>query len=245
MVGDLLILNCDGFDDAYVIALDRNTGKRVWRTGRRQPFTQAYATPLVTRVGNRDQVLSVGAFRVTSYDAANGREIWRMNFADGTADIGFSNVARPVVGHGMVFISSGYGQTTLLAIRLDGTGDVTKTHVAWSTSRGAPYTVSPLLVGDEIYFVSDIGVATCADARTGQVHWQVRLGGNYSASPVFAGGRIYFQSEDGTTTVIAPGKAFTRLATSRVDEATLASMAVAEQAFFLRSQSALYKIAAE
>jgi outer membrane protein assembly factor BamB len=242
IVGNLLVINCDGFDDAYVIALDRTTGKRVWRTGRRQPFTQAYATPLVTRDGDRDQVLSVGAFRVTAYDATNGREVWRMNFADGTADIGFSNVARPVVGHGLAFISSGYGQTTLLAIRLGGTGDVTKTHVAWSTARGAPYTSSPLIVGDELYFVSDIGVATCADARTGQVHWQTRLGGNYSASPLFSDGRIYFQNEEGVTSVIQPGRTFVRVATNRIEDATLASMGVAGGAFFLRSQTALYKI---
>jgi outer membrane protein assembly factor BamB len=237
IAGNLLIINCDGFDDAFVVALDRATGRRVWRTGRRDPFSQAYATPLVTRVGDRDLVISPGAFRAGAYDVSNGREIWRVSYGDG-----FSNVARPVAGHGLVFISSGYGTTTLLAVRADGAGDVTRSHVAWSTSRGAPYTSSPLLVGDELYFVSDIGVASAVDARTGRVHWQTRLGGNYAASPVYAGGRIYFQSEEGVTTVVAPGTAFQRLAQNAIGEATLASPAFAGRAIYLRTERTLFKI---
>jgi outer membrane protein assembly factor BamB len=237
IAGDRLILIGDGFDEAFIVALDRATGKRVWRTDRRAPFTQAYATPLVVRVGSADQVIAPGAYRTEAYDAATGRAIWRVSYGDG-----FSNVARPVVGHGLAFISSGYGDTTLLAVRLDGTGDVTRTHVAWRTSRAAPYTSSPLLVGDQLYFVSDIGVATSVDARTGVVRWQQRLGGNYSASPIDAGGRIYFQNEEGVTTVVAPGPDFRRLAVSQLDGTTFASLAVAGDALFLRSDRHLYKI---
>jgi outer membrane protein assembly factor BamB len=132
----------------------------------------------------------------------------------------------------------------MIAVRVDGTGDVTKTHVAWTLRRGAPHTPSPLLVGDELYIVSDLGVATCLDARSGTIHWQQRIGGNHSASPVFADGRIYFPSEEGVTTVIAPGKEFKRLATSVLDGATLASIAVAKGSFFIRTDSHLYRIAA-
>ena len=132
----------------------------------------------------------------------------------------------------------------MLAVRVDGTGDVTSTHVAWSVTRGAPFTPSPLLVGDELYIISDLGIASCVDAKTGKSHWQQRIGGNHSASPILADGRIYFLSEEGVATVIAPGKTFQKLATSELDGATLASIGVSGGAFFIRSLTHLYKIAA-
>jgi outer membrane protein assembly factor BamB len=147
-----------------------------------------------------------------------------------------------VFGHGLVFIATGFQQPTLIAVRADGTGDVTRSHIAWTLRRAAPYTPTPILVGDELFVVNDIGILSCVDAKTGAVHWQQRLGGNYSASPVYADGRIYFQSEEGTTTVLAPGTAFKRLATSQLDGATLASMAVADSSFFIRTNSHLYRI---
>lgn len=235
---DLLIVNCDGADDAYVAAIDVATGKVRWRTRRRMPFDQAYATPLVVRVGDNDQVVSPGAYRAAAYDPLTGREIWRVDYDDG-----FSNVPRPVAGNGLVYIATGFQQPTLLAVRTDGTGDVSHSHVAWKISRGAPLTPSPLLVGDLLYFVSDGGVASAVDARTGEFIWQHRLSGTFSASPVFADGRIYFQSEEGVTTVIAPGREFRQLATSQLDGATLASPAVAAKSFFLRTATHLYRIA--
>ena len=114
------------------------------------------------RVGDRDQLISVGAFRAAAYDPLTGKEIWRVRYDDG-----FSNVPRPVFGHGLVFIATGFQQPALLAVRPDGTGDVTKTHVAWKLKRGAPLTPSPIIVGDELYMVSDGGIASCIDARTG------------------------------------------------------------------------------
>jgi outer membrane protein assembly factor BamB len=235
--GDLLIISCDGSDTAFVIALDKKTGKTRWKTDRRYPADQAYSTPLVIRVGDRDQVVSVGAYRAAAYDPQTGKEVWRVRYDDG-----FSNVPRPVAGHGLVYIATGFQQPSLLAVRPDGMGDITRTHVAWSLQRGAPLTPSPLIVGDELYIVSDIGVASCVDARTGQTHWQQRLGGNYSASPVFADGRIYFQSEEGLTTAIGPGKVFRKLATSQLDGAMLASMAVSGGSIFIRTDSHLYRI---
>jgi len=235
----LLIVNCDGADEAFVAALDVTTGKVRWRTPRRQPFDQAYATPLIVRVGDADQLISPGAFRATAYEPLTGREIWRVDYGEG-----FSNVPRPVAGHGLVYIATGFQQPSLLAVRSDGRGDITRSHVAWTTSRGAPLTASPLLVEDVLYFVSDGGVASAVDARSGQLFWQQRLGGSFSASPLFADGRIYFQSEDGVTTVIAPGREFRQLATSQIDGATLASAAVAARSFFIRSQTHLYRIGA-
>jgi len=236
---DLLIINCDGSDQAYVVALDKKTGKVRWKTSRREPWDQAYSTPLVVRVGEHDELISVGAYRTAAYDPRSGKEIWRVRY-----DEGFSNVPRPVFGNGLVYIVTGFQEPSLLAVRVDGTGDVTKTHVAWTVERGVPHTASPLLVGSELYIVSDIGVASCLDAKTGAFIWQRRLGGNYSASPLFADGRIYFQSEEGMTTVIEPGREFKFLSRSTLDGATLASMGVAAGTFFIRTDSHLYRIGA-
>ncbi len=235
--GDLLIFSCDGSDAAFVIALDKLTGKTKWKTNRGYPADQAYTTPLVIRVGDRDQLISVGAFRVRAYEPLTGKEIWRVRY-----DEGFSKVPLPVFGHGLVFITTGFQQPELLAIRPDGKGDVTRTHVAWSLKRGAPLTPSPILVGDELYIVNDGGIASCIDARTGSVIWQSRLGGTYSASPVFADGRLYFPAEQGVTTVIQPGRDARKLATNRLDGGHLASMAIAEGSIFMRTDSALYRI---
>jgi outer membrane protein assembly factor BamB len=237
---DLLIVNCDGNggpDDAFVAALDTRTGKIRWKTPRRQPADQAYTTPLVIRVGTRDQVVSVGAYRAAAYEPDTGREIWRVSYGQG-----FSNVPRPVFGHGLVYITTGFHQPALMAVRPDGSGDVTSTHVAWTLRRGVPFTPSPILVGSQLFIVNDTGIASCIDARTGTVHWQQRLGGNFSASPVYAGGRIYFFSEEGQATILAPGTTFQRLATNQLDGALLASMAVAHGSLFLRTDSHLYRI---
>ena len=234
---DLLIVSCDGSDEAFVIALDKATGKTRWKRNRRYPFDQAYSTPLVIPVGERDQVVSVGAYRAAAYDPATGQEIWRVSYDDG-----FSNVPRPVYGHGLVYIATGFQEPSLLAVRVDGTGDVTKTHIAWRTSRGAPYTPSPLLVGSELYVINDLGILSCLDAVTGTLHWQQRVGGNHSASPILAAGRIYFLSEEGVATVIAPGRTFRKLATNQLDGATLASMAVFDRSILLRTQSHLYRL---
>ena len=241
LYGDLLIVSCDGHDAAYVVALDKRTGKIRWRTYRRRPFDQAYTTPLVIRVGDQDQIVSIGAYRAAAYDPESGKEIWRVSYP---VEDGFSNVPQPVYGNGLIFITTGFQQPVLLAVRVDGEGDVTKTHVAWTLRRGIPYTPSPLLVGEELYLVSDIGIATCLDAKTGELRWQQRLGGNFSASPVFADGRIYFLNEEGMTTVLAPGKEFRKLATNSLDGWTFASMAISGGAIFLRSDSNLYRIGA-
>ena len=234
---DLLIFSGDGHYEAFVIALDTRTGKVRWKTERRKPFDQAYTTPLVISVDGRDQLVSVGAYRAAAYEPATGKEIWVVGY-----DEGFSNVPRPVYGQGLVYIATGFQQPSLIAVRPSGTGDVTATHVVWSMSRGAPFTPSPILVGAELYVISDLGVLTCVDAKSGKVHWQQRLGGNHSASPVFADGRIYFLSEEGVATVIAPGTTFQKLAVNELDGATLASMAVWRGSIFIRTASHLYRI---
>jgi outer membrane protein assembly factor BamB len=141
-----------------------------------------------------------------------------------------------------VFVVTGFNQPVLLAIRPDGAGNVTATHVEWKRGQSVPLTPSPILVGDDLYTVSDVGVVSRLDARTGEEHWRGRIAGNYSASPLLAGGYIFFQSEEGLTSVIEPGTTFDVVRTNRVDGATLASMAVDDGILFLRSDSALYRI---
>ncbi|MBW3599842.1 MAG: PQQ-binding-like beta-propeller repeat protein [Planctomycetes bacterium] len=241
---DLFIVHCDGIDVQYVAALDKATGKLAWKTGRsgelneREPLRKAYCTPLVVEHEGRPLLISPGADWVYGYDPAAGKELWRASYGK----LGFSNVPRPVVGHGMIYISTCFVSPSMLAVRYDGAGDVSDTHLVWRNDRQAPRMPSPLLVGDELYIVSDNGVATCLDARTGDEHWARRLGGNFSASPLYADGRIYFSNREGTTFVLAPGREFKLLAENMLDGGFYASPAVVEKSLILRTDKALYRI---
>jgi outer membrane protein assembly factor BamB len=232
---DLLIVSCDGLEQQFVVALDKATGKVRWKKLREG--YQAYTTPLVVSLPGGDQVISPGAFQAIAYEPRTGKEIWRVKYPEG-----FSNVPRPVYGNDLVFICTGFQEPSLLAVRLDGRGDVTKSKIAWKLDRGIPRTPSPLLVGDELYFVSDNGIATCIDAKTGAELWRARLDGNYSASPIYADGRIYFLSEEDESIVIAPGRQLKHLATNQLDGPSLASMAVSHNSIFIRSATHLYRI---
>jgi len=158
---------------------------------------------------------------------------------------GWSIVPRPIYGHGLVFVTTCYDSPILLAIRPDGAGDVTGTHVAWRMRRGAPHTPSMLIVGEELYMVSDNGVARCVDAKTGKEHWQERLPGGYSASLLYADGKIYFQNETGVATVVKAGRTYEQLARNTLDATTLASYAAADGALFLRTDKHLYRFEAK
>jgi outer membrane protein assembly factor BamB len=232
---DLLIVSCDGLDLQFVVALDKATGKVRWKKTREG--YQAYTTPLVVKLPEGDQVISPGAFQAIAYEPGTGKEIWRVKYAEG-----FSNVPRPVYGHGLIFICTGFQEPSLLAVRPDGKGDVTRSKIVWRVDRAIPRTPSPLLVGNELYIVTDNGIATCIDARTGEELWRARVGGNHSASPIYADGRIYFLSEEGESVVIAPGRQLKHLATNQIDGPTLASMAVSHGSIFIRSQTHLYRI---
>ena len=231
---DLLIFNADGVERQSVVALDTDSGETRWvaRRGSRMSF----ATPLIIQTPRGPQLISPGGDEAGAYDPRTGRLLWSIRYD------GFSLIPRPVFGNGLVYLTSGFYRPTVHAVRPDGSGDVTASHVEWRQSRGAPLTPSLLLVGDLLYLVSDNGIASCLDAKTGAQKWQGRLGGAFSASPLHAAGRIYFTNETGETTVIAAGDEYRELARNRVDGDTLASLAVSGSSICLRSRTHLYRI---
>ncbi len=240
LAGDRLIFSCDGITNPAVVALDRHTGKVQWKTPRDNdsvPKKFSFSTPLLITNAGREELISPGAGATYAYDPTTGRPLWKVS--TGT---GFSVVPRPVFAHGLLFVNTDYDFPKLFAIRPGGEGDVTSTHLAWQTGRGAPSTPSALVVGSELYFVSDAGIATCADAKTGQVHWNERLGGGFSASPVFAAGHIYFQNEEGVGYVLKAGKTFEQIAKNELGERTLASYAVDDGTLFIRGAEHLFRI---
>jgi outer membrane protein assembly factor BamB len=239
----LLLLVRDGCDLQYVTALDQKTGQAVWKTDRPPIVTpttdgrKAFSTPLLVRSAGRDQMISAGAHWIVSYDPATGKEIWRVRHGEG-----FSFGSCPTFGHGMVFFSTGCLKAQLWAIRVDGSGDVTSTHVAWKCLRQVPVMSSPVLAGDELYWVSDDGTASCADARTGELHWQERLGGRYLASPLYGDGRLYFFGFDGKTTVVKAARQFEKLAENGLAGPLVATPALLDRAIYLRTDGALYRV---
>lgn len=243
LFGGLLIFHVDACDVQYVVALDKATGRTAWKTDRSIDYSRvhrylrkAFCTPSVISSGGRLELISPGAKAVMAYDPRSGEELWKLRY------FGWSMVPRPVFGHGLVYLIIDYERPELWAVRPGGRGEVTDENVAWKIRKGMPATPSLLLVGELLLMVTDMGVATCVEAKTGEVVWRERIGGNYSASPVYADGRVYFFSRDGVATVIEPGRQFRRLAVNRLDGPMLASPAVAGKAFFLRTKTHLYRI---
>lgn len=239
LVDDLMVVSCDGLDTMFVVAIDKVTGKTRWRTAREHKNGNkfSFGTPLLIEVNGEKRIVSPGTFHVAAYRPQDGSEIWRVDYG-----LGYSVIPRPVYGQGLIFLSSGYDTPVLMAIKPDGKGNVTETHVAWKTNKAAPHTPSPLLVGDQLYVISDSGIATCFQATTGEQVWQKRIGGNFSASPLFADGKIYLQSEQGDGIVLKPGSEYTELAKNELEPRTFASYAVADGALLIRTETQLYRI---
>ena len=240
VVGDLLIFSCDGADTQHIVALDLASGDVRWKVPRDteagRPFS--FSTPQLIEVDGASQVISPGSGFVGAYDPSDGHRIWQVNYGDG-----FSVVPRPVYAHGRLYLASGFMRASLFVIDpQNAQGDATKTNIVWQHDRRVPLTSSLLVVSDEVYFVSDNGIASCLDAHTGSVHWTERLGGSFSASPVFAEGRIYFVNEEGKTFVIRRGVEYNLLATNDLEERIFASPATADGALFLRGETSLWRI---
>lgn len=240
---DLLIVNFDGYDLQYVVALDKHSGRTVWKADRsidygtdNGDYKKAYCTPAVFEHQGRLQLVSPAAVGTVAYDPATGRELWKVYHG------GFNPAARPLYSHGLVIINT-EGGLRLLAVRPDGTGDVTKTHIAWSYGRATPTRPSQLIVGDHLYMVNDQGIVTCLDVRTGEPTWTQRMGGRHSASPIYADGRIWFFDEENRSRVIeAHPREFRQLAENPLDAGCMASPAVLDDALIVRTKTHLYRI---
>ena len=240
IVGDRLIFTCDGAEAPFVAALELGTGKVAWRTPRQVETSRyfSFCTPTAVEGPDGTQVIAPGSGLIAGYSPEDGRELWRVRHP------GYSVIPKPVVGHGLVFVGTGYDSPAAMAIRPQGKGDVTDSQVAWNLRRGAGHTPSFLLVGNELYLLADNGVLTCVDARTGEVHYQERACGQSSASPVFAAGRIYLLDEQGLGVVLAPGRRFEKVAENPIGERTLASYGVTEGTLYIRSEENLFRIGA-
>ena len=222
----------------FVAAFDRKSGETVWWTERQE--TVGWGTPVAIRAGDRDEIIVHSQYRVYSYDPATGKELWRCGGP--TSEV----IPTPVAGHGLLFCSSGRAGPTL-AIRPGGSGDVTDTHVAWRTSRGSPFIPSPLLYGDYLYTVNDmVSVATCFEAKTGKTMWQQRLGRvmreSFSVSPVAVEGKIFLTNDAGETFVIKAGPEFQLLHVNRLSDQTLASPALVDGRWYIRTSRQLLAI---
>ena len=232
---DLVIINGDHDGDAYLVALDRNTGKERWRTIRENK-TRSYVTPIIREIKGRTQMLLSGSLSVASYDPRTGSRHW---IVDGPTE---QFVASVVYNGEYVFVTGGYPERHILAIKPDGTGNVTDTHIAWRTTRGAAYVPSPIIVGRYLLVVADSGVASCFEAMSGERLWQERLPGGHSPSPVSANGLVYFISDSGITSIVRPGKTFNVVGENDLKERVSASAAISQGQIFIRSHQHLYCI---
>jgi hypothetical protein len=237
-----LIFHLDGSDTQSVAALDTTTGQVAWRTTRSGELAsnlqlkKSYATPAILKLGGREQLISQGADWIYGYDPATGQELWKVRYGQ----LGFSLSSRAVFGGGMAYLSTGFMKPEIQAIQLDAQPEPKH---RWKYSKGAPTMPSLLLVGNELYFVSDSGgFFTCLDAKTGAEQFRERLGGNHNASPFFAGGQIYLPSREGSVMVIQPGKQFQPIATNTLNGKIMATPAVVGRSLFIRTDRSLYRI---
>jgi len=248
--GNLLFLTFDGFDYQYVAALDKRTGKTVWKTDRgidygtdNGDYKKAYSTPAIITVNGTTQLISPAAVETITYNANTGEPLWRVRHG------GMNAAARPQFGHGLVYIAAGSGNKSLIAVKPTGQGDITKTHIVWNQGRNVPKRSSQILHGDLYFMIDDGGVASCLDAKTGEVYWKKRLGraqsrraGAFWASPVLVGDRIYYFSKTGKILAVRASKTFELLAENELDAGFNASPAFVDDAMILRTFTHLYRI---
>ena len=232
-------------DPSYVLAIDGTTGKTRWRVERptdaMSESPDAYTTPALLRYDNKEEIVISGGDYVTGHDLATGAELWRAGGLNPNRDRNYRIVASPFVADGMIFVSSRV--RPLLALRAGGRGDVSKSHLVWTTDQG-PDVPTPATDGKHIYILNDRGILWCRDAKTGAEVWgnqRVRPG-TYSASPLVADGKLYVTSEDGVTTVLEAGAVFKVLAENDLSDYTLSSIAVSDGQLFMRTTQHLYCI---
>jgi len=240
---NLLIVNFDGGDHQYVVALNKHDGKTVWKTNRDIDYKtdngdakKAYCTPVVIQHAGRWQLISPAAVATIAYDPLTGAELWKVYHG------GFNAAARPLYSHGHVFINL-EGGLRLLSVRPDGRGDVTASHIQWTCKKSTPTRPSQLIIGDHMYMVNDKGIVSCLDIHTGNAIWTHRSGGRHSASPICTGDRIYLFGEDGVMRVVrANPERFELLASNRLAAGCMASPAVLDRSLIIRTKTHVYRI---
>jgi outer membrane protein assembly factor BamB len=251
LTGNLLVLTMDGIDVQYVVALDKMTGKTVWKTDRSvdykdldadgKPmaggdFRKAFSTPIIIDNGGARQMLTTSSKAIYSYDPDTGRELWTVRHG------GYTPASRPLYQNGVAYITTGNGKAEMLAMRVDGSGDVTDSKVLWRFSHGPPVQPSAVINGGLVFMVNDNGIASCVEAATGAEIWHERVGGEFSSSTLYADGRVYCFSRAGVATVFKAGRAFEVLAINKMGAGFMASPAVGGHALYLRDKAALYRI---
>jgi outer membrane protein assembly factor BamB len=232
---DRIIVNGDHDGDGYIVALDRKTGATAWKIARPNN-TRSYCTPLIRTVNGRPHMMLSGSKCVASYDPEDGSLQW---IIDGPTE---QFVAAPVYNGRLLFITAGYPDRHIVALRPDGKGQLDETAIEWRTRRGCSYVPSPIVIGDYFLIVSDGGFASCIQADTGELLWYERLGGGHSASLLGTRDRVYFQSDRGVTTVVKPGKTFQKLAANEIGEDTFASPVASQGQLFIRGVKHLFAI---
>ncbi len=241
---DLLIFNCDGIDEQFVVAMDKRTGKVVWKTPRtgdlnsQDSLRKAFSTPIVVSIGGADQLVSAGADWLYGYQPETGKELWKMSYGK----LGFSNVPRPVYQDGMLYLCTGFARSSLFAIRLDEASGPDLEDVVWRYESQVPTMPTPILADGRLLMVSDRGIATCLDAKTGEKQWQERLGGGFASSPILADGKVYVGNRDGEVFVMRPQSTFELVATNQMDSDIMATPAAVGEQILIRTRKSLYRI---
>ncbi|HKN84223.1 MAG TPA: PQQ-binding-like beta-propeller repeat protein [Pyrinomonadaceae bacterium] len=237
---DFVIVQCDEENGAssFIVALDKKTGKEVWKTPRKVQVS--WATPILVRGATRTELITSGTEFVISYDPATGKELWRHKGVESNA------IPSPVANSEMVFLSAGFPAKIAMAIRLGGSGDLTGTpNVLWTYAKGTAYVPSPILYGDYLYLTTDRGVLTCIAAKTGEVKYEggrIPIPATFTASPVAFDGKILMTSEDGDTFIVKSGPKHEILGTNSIGEPVYASPAIADGRIFIRGEKNLYCI---
>ena len=239
---NLMIFHLDGSDKQSIVALFKDTGEIAWQSKRsgelkeNPQLRKSYSTPIITNFNGQPILISCSADWVYGYNPRNGEELWKINYGI----LGFSNVARPIVGHGMFYISTCFMKAEIHAYKYEG---LDKPKLALKMIKGAPKMPSPILVDKQLYVMNDGGILTCVDAISGDVEWRERVGGEFSASPTYANGLLYFSDREGKTTVVKPGSKLNIVAENKIDgTAHMASITPYENSFLLRSKKGLYRI---
>ncbi|MBA62953.1 MAG: serine/threonine protein kinase [Planctomycetaceae bacterium] len=236
IVNDSMVFSVDGAATTKVMALMLADGSVKWTFDRQSdaPRKFSFSTPALISVNGKQQVISPGSDVVHGLDAETGTMIWKVRYD------GYSVIPKPVYKDGLLYVSTSYNTPWIYCIDPSGAGDITDTHVKWSHQKQVPHTPSIIIVDGKLFMVSDRGIGSCLDAKTGEVIWQERIGGNFSASPILANGLIYLQSEQGDATVIEASSVFKVVAKNTFGERSLASYGVSDGALFIRTSESLY-----